>query len=481
MALQSQMLRTPVHTRSAGGMASASRVRAGRKLIGVGLLLAIICGGTYVLLNMRARTTPPADAAGAAGVQPASTQPRPALPGTQHIGPSIDPLQNPTVAAAPAPTTGASTATPGVSPTVLEMSAGRRPGQPAPSSTLIPKAELPSERTQSPLPTTPAPGIAQTQTPSQPAPTPAPPAPTSPSASPLPGTSGAPAAAAPAPSPTPGFGSLPSDLAATLASAERAQAQNKLLDVRTQLNTILLDPRTSARDREGLRTWIARLNNDLVFSPTVFPGDTLSQTYTVVSGDNLARITRKTGAVAEPALLARVNRLANPNALRVGQSLKVVRGPFHAVVSKSAFRMDVYAGPVPSPSSLDTRGLPDGAEPGWTYIASYPVGLGKDSGTPIANFIVKENKLINPTWANPRTGEKFAADDPKNPIGERWIGLAGMDEKSKGFEKYGIHGTIESESIGAEMSMGCVRMRETDVEVVYELLIPKVSVVKIVP
>jgi LysM repeat protein len=368
------------------------------------------------------------------------------------------------------------------------MSNGKRAGRGEPSPTLIPSTTLPTE-TSAP--------IAQ----STPAPTPATTTPTTPASQPstmppLPGTTGvpgpsdpaspasttpAPAASAPATTSASSFGSIPADLAPMFASAERAQAQNKLLEARTNLNAILLDPRTSAKDREGLRAWIGRLNTDLVFSPTVFPGDTLVETYKVSSGDNLARIAKKTGAVTEPALLARVNRLTNPNALHVGQSLKVVRGPFHAVVSKSAFRMDVYAGPVPSASSLGERGLPDGAEPGWTYIASYPVGLGKDSGTPIANFIVKENKLINPTWANPRTGEKFAADDPKNPIGERWIGLAGLDEKSKGFEKYGIHGTVEAESIGAEMSMGCVRMRAADVEVVYELLMPRVSVVKIVP
>ena len=175
-----------------------------------------------------------------------------------------------------------------------------------------------------------------------------------------------------------------------------------------------------------------------------------------------------------------MNKLANPNALRVGQTLKVIRGPFHAVVSKSAFRMDVYAGPTPPPTSIGTSTLPDGAEPGWTYICSFPVGLGEKGLTPVANFTIKENsKLINPPWVNPRTGEKFGADDPKNPIGERWLGLEGLDEKSKSYTGYGIHGTVDPTSIGHEMSMGCVRMMSADVELVYELLTGRVSVVKV--
>ena len=102
--------------------------------------------------------------------------------------------------------------------------------------------------------------------------------------------------------------------------------------------------------------------------------------------------------------------------------------------------------------------------------------------TPLGAFTVKDgSKMINPPWTNPHTGEKFGPKDPKNPIGLRWVGLQGLDEKTKGFNGYGIHATIVPESIGKEMSMGCVRMNEEDVEVVYDMLMGRVSVVKIVP
>ncbi|NBQ16677.1 MAG: L,D-transpeptidase, partial [Proteobacteria bacterium] len=35
---------------------------------------------------------------------------------------------------------------------------------------------------------------------------------------------------------------------------------------------------------------------------------------------------------------------------------------------------------------------------------------------------------------------------------------------------YGIHGTTEPQSIGKQMSMGCVRLGDADVEAVYELI-----------
>ena len=274
---------------------------------------------------------------------------------------------------------------------------------------------------------------------------------------------------------------MPAEVQALVAAGEKAKSEGRLLDARKQLNAALLSQGTSAGDRAELRRMIAELNETLVFSKAVAPGDTMSESYTVEKGDSLVKIARKKQTVSEPNLIARINGMSSPHALKVGQTLKLVRGPFHAVVSKSAFRMDVYEGPVPSTGSIGASGLPDGAEPGWTYVRSFTVGLGEKGVTPLANFLVKENsKLVNPFWVNPRTGEKFDADDPKNPIGERWIGLEGVNLKDKAFTGYGVHGTIDENSIGHEMSMGCVRMHSADVEMVYELLMPRVSVVKIV-
>ena len=88
-------------------------------------------------------------------------------------------------------------------------------------------------------------------------------------------------------------------------------------------------------------------------------------------------------------------------------------------------------------------------------------------------------KLINPEWPDPRTGRTYSADDPANPIGERWLGLQGLDEATRDLMGYGIHGTIAPETIGKQSSMGCIRMRAQDVEVIYEVLVESVSTVEI--
>lgn len=454
MTLQSQSIRSSSVPRSSETLVRLRR-RGQRRLFGV-MLFVLVVGGVFVYLIYYR------DGGAAIGPQSAKADaPAPAKAATP-IGPAVDPLATarPPQHAAPE----------------MVMTNKPRPahaGAPAtsPSGTLIPAGPIPSE---SPLAgsTTPAPSASPTRPTNTPASTPT----STPSGNTLlPLPAGTPAGNAAEAS------GLPADLAQAMAAADRANADRKPVEARTQLNKVLLDPRTPSNDRAGIRQYMAQLNQDVVFSPTVFASDAIAAKYTVVSGDNLVKIARKEATVTEPSLIARVNKLSNPNALQIGQSLKVVKGPFHAVVSKSGYRMDIYSGAAPSPSSLGAANLPEGAEPGWTYICSFPVGLGEKGATPIANFSVKDNKLVNPTWANPRTGEKFAAEDPKNPIGERWIGLAGLDERSKGFAGYGIHGTIQPESIGTEMSMGCVRMRHEDVEIVYDLLMPKVSIVKIVP
>jgi lipoprotein-anchoring transpeptidase ErfK/SrfK len=66
-----------------------------------------------------------------------------------------------------------------------------------------------------------------------------------------------------------------------------------------------------------------------------------------------------------------------------------------------------------------------------------------------------------------------------NPIGERWIGLEGIEERTKDLSGLGIHGTIEPETIGTQASMGCIRMGSNEVSQVYEMLAEGISTVEI--
>ncbi|EGW37592.1 L,D-transpeptidase [Desulfosporosinus sp. OT] len=72
-------------------------------------------------------------------------------------------------------------------------------------------------------------------------------------------------------------------------------------------------------------------------------------------------------------------------------------------------------------------------------IKTYPVGIGKMlTATPTGTF-----KIIN------------KAPNPGGPFGVMWMGLSKPH--------YGIHGTNDPQSIGKQVSKGCVRMFNSDV------------------
>lgn len=97
-------------------------------------------------------------------------------------------------------------------------------------------------------------------------------------------------------------------------------------------------------------------------------------------------------------------------------------------------------------------------------IKEYRVGIGKiDHETPIGDFKIR-SKELNPTWIKPiKEGEEKVVIEagPDNPLGYRWMEFADL---------YGIHGTNRPDSIGGYVSNGCVRMREKDVEELYDIV-----------
>jgi len=242
------------------------------------------------------------------------------------------------------------------------------------------------------------------------------------------------------------------------------EARGKLISDPLSTRRILSDElqvgHFNPAEQDEARELLAKANEQLVFSRRVFRDDPLVTTHTIQPGDRLLKIAL--GFNITPELLMHINPIKDPKLIRPGQQIKVIRGPFHAVVNKGRFAMDIYLG------------APGG--PGSTFVTSYRVGLGKDDSTPVGIWKA-ERKLKNPVYYSPRGEGIIAADDPKNPLGEYRIGLAGVDGSALGKSSYGIHGTIDPSSIGREESMGCIRMRNEDVAVVYELLVEGKSLI----
>ena len=90
-------------------------------------------------------------------------------------------------------------------------------------------------------------------------------------------------------------------------------------------------------------------------------------------------------------------------------------------------------------------------------VKIYPTAVGAAaSPTPSGTYSIAQ-RVANPTWYGPGI---VVGPGKGNPVGTRWLGLS-----RKG---YGIHGTNNPRSIGKRASHGCVRMRNSDVEDLFE-------------
>lgn len=238
----------------------------------------------------------------------------------------------------------------------------------------------------------------------------------------------------------------------------------QMVAARQHLSNVLRSGALSDNETAQARGVLTDISDTLVFAPAIATGDQYSIEYIIRSGDTLSGIVHKMGLLVDWRFIQRINGIKQASGIRPGQNLKLITGPFHAVVHKDSFRIDLYLG--------------DGDEQ--VFVRSYRVGLGEYDSTPVGLFKVRQHsKLVNPTWINPRTREFYSADNPENPIGERWIGLQGIEERTKDLTGLGIHGTIEPRTVGMQSSMGCIRMHAQDVTQVYEMLCEGVSTIEI--
>jgi len=179
---------------------------------------------------------------------------------------------------------------------------------------------------------------------------------------------------------------------------------------------------------------LENLNIKILFSPTITQGFLI---YEVQKGDTVTKIAKRFNTTKDYIINA--NGLTD-GIIKVGRKLKLPNTKFSIVVDKSQ-----------SILTLKSNG---------EILKTYKVATGKNSSTPAGTFTIT-NKLIDPPWYPP-AGGVIPAGDPKNVLGSRWLGISKPG--------YGIHGTIEPESIGKSVTEGCVRMKNTDVEELYTII-----------
>ena len=219
---------------------------------------------------------------------------------------------------------------------------------------------------------------------------------------------------------------------ALLKLGEIYEAQQQLVEARAMYRKLLEkfpDSPLLSRTQEKL----GNVNIALLFSPVVTDLDT---THAVQNGDTLGRIASNAGTTVE--FIRRANGLKG-DTIYPQQKLKVPKGKFSVVVDKSQNQLLL---------TEDNQ-----------FVKMYPVATGKENSTPVGTFKVV-TRIPNPVWY--KQGAVVPPESPENILGTRWMGI---DKQG-----YGIHGSVDPNAIGHQVTAGCVRMTNRDVEELFDII-----------
>lgn len=214
--------------------------------------------------------------------------------------------------------------------------------------------------------------------------------------------------------------------------ARELESKGNLIDAREVYKKLVNDFSNSSEVMNWQKK-VEELNIKLLFSPILTPGSIM---YEIKPGDSLTKIAKKFKTTVD--LIRRSNNL-NDSVIVPGRKIKAWNASFSIFVDKSQ----------------NTLILKSNEE----VIKTYVVSTGANNITPVGTFKIV-NKLENPTWF--KDGSVVPANSPDNILGSRWMGfnLAG----------YGIHGTTEPQSLGKQVTQGCVRMANAEVEELFTIV-----------
>jgi lipoprotein-anchoring transpeptidase ErfK/SrfK len=214
-------------------------------------------------------------------------------------------------------------------------------------------------------------------------------------------------------------------------------------------------------DRAALERWAAALARAQLGHRWNARGNWPAVEVVVESGDSLIAIRRRVlaehpGMLVCTGLIQRANQLPSDRAIRPQQKLRVPTDRPNVLVDLSAMWL-LYR---------------HGSE----VVAAWEVGVGKAGNTTHTGEYTIGKKQPEPMWF-PAGKAPVAFGDPVNPLGTRWLAWVTDNVESRSL---GIHGTNDPTSIGKRVSQGCIRMRNEDVEALFEIL-PEGATVTVQP
>jgi len=234
-----------------------------------------------------------------------------------------------------------------------------------------------------------------------------------------------------------------SSISGLLSQAKEFETKANFIEAKNKYQE-LVNNHSGSNEVMNWQKKIDELNIKLLFSTTITPN---SQLYEIRPGDTLVKIAKQFKTT--PELISKANNISGDK-IFPGKKIKVWTAPFNIVVDKSQNIL-----------MLKTND---------EVIKTYIVSTGTNNSTPVGTFKIVD-KIVNPSWFKPGAATPIAAGNPENALGTRWLAIS--------LSSYGIHGTNDPMSLGKQVTQGCVRMLNADVEELYTI-VPKETEVTIV-
>lgn len=216
--------------------------------------------------------------------------------------------------------------------------------------------------------------------------------------------------------------------------------KDRLAEAHLELSQLFDDPNLSPAQAGQVRDLLDKLAGTVIY----LSGHRLEPARPVRSGETLRQIAKEYGVPWQ--LLARINRIRDPDRLPPQQQLKVVRGPFDARIYLARGELVLM---------LNGR-----------YAGTFPIGIGDDYPNLEGSYVVSDKNPAAIGYRGP-DGTVIAAGDPKNPLGKLGLALATLQGQPTPLS---IHGTNDPLSLHSPGGRGSIRLVEKDIEDVCGIL-----------
>ena len=220
-------------------------------------------------------------------------------------------------------------------------------------------------------------------------------------------------------------------------AVQQKLAEGKLAEAHLALSKLYANPDLQPDQTKQINDLLDQIAGTVIYSRQHH----LEPPYVTRQGDTLENVAQKYSVPWQ--LLARINGLMPSGApndagdtkdqpLPLGMELKVVRGPFDAVVDLDRHELTLM---------LNER-----------YAGRFRIGVGRDQPLLDGNYTVQD-KTLNPAYRG--------ANDPNSPPSGAWIGLG---------DRIGIHGVSDPQGIGRDDNRGAICVGDRDLQDLYGIL-----------